>query len=73
MQITESDWKISDWQEACMERLAKEYIILLQSEKKTSGNFWELERRIKQDKKSLGVIIKMRLSKVECFLNLENN
>jgi hypothetical protein len=57
MQITEHDWKIfrkkiPDWQEAYMERLAKEYILLLQSEKKASSKFWELEKRIKEDKKS---------------------
>ncbi len=67
MQITEHDWKIfrkkiPDWQEAYMERLAKEYILLLQSEKKASSKFWELEKRIKEDKKSPGVIIDMRRS-----------
>lgn len=67
IQITERDWKIfrkkiSDWQEAYMERLAKEYILLLQSEKKASSKFWELEKRIKEDKKSPGVIIDMRRS-----------
>lgn len=44
MQITEHDWKIfrkkiPDWQEAYMERLSKEYILLLQSEKKASSKF----------------------------------
>lgn len=67
MQITERDWKIfrkkiPDWQEAYMERLAKEYTTLLQSEKKASSKFWELEKRIKQDKKSPGVLIDMRRS-----------
>lgn len=67
MQITERDWKIfrkkiPNWQEAYMERLTKEYIILLQSEKKASDKFWELEKSIKQDKKSPGVIIDMRRS-----------
>ena len=67
MQITEHDWKtfrkkIPDWQEAYMERLAKEYIMLLQSDKLASSKFWELEKRIKQDKKSPGVIIEMRRS-----------
>lgn len=67
MQITEHDWKIfrkkiPDWQEAYMERLAKEYILLLQSEKKASSKFGELEKRIKEDKKSPGVIIDMRRS-----------
>ena len=67
MQITEHDWKlfrkkIPDWQEAYMERLAKEYILLLQSDKAASSKFWELEKRIKQDKNSLGVRVEMRRS-----------
>lgn len=67
MQISERDWKIfrkkiPDWQERYMERLAQEYITLLQSEKNASMKFWELEKRIKQDKKSPGVLIDMRRS-----------
>lgn len=67
MQISERDWKIfrkkiPDWQERYMERLEAEYIVLLQNEKSASAKFWELEKRIKQDKKSPGVIIDMRRS-----------
>lgn len=67
MQISERDWKIfrkniPDWQERYMERLEMEYIALLQNEKSASTKFWELEKRIKQDKKSPGVIIDMRRS-----------
>lgn len=67
IQITERDWKIfrkkiPDWQETYMERLVTEYITLLQRNKKASGKFWELEKRIKEDKKSPGVIIDMRRS-----------
>lgn len=67
MQISERDWKIfrkkiPDWQERYMERLEIEYIALLQNEKNASTKFWEMEKRIKQDKKSLGVIIDMRRS-----------
>ena len=67
MQISEHDWKIlrkkiSDWQERYMERLTMEYITLLQGEEKASAKFWELEKRIKQDKKSPGVLIDMRRS-----------
>ena len=56
MEITERDWKIfrkniPEWQERYMERLTTEYITLLQSEKTASGKFWELEKRIKKDKK----------------------
>lgn len=67
MQITERDWKIfrkkiPDWQERYMERLDMEYIAILQNKKSASTKFWELEKRIKQDKKSPGVIIDMRRS-----------
>lgn len=67
MQISERDWKIfrkkiPNWQECYMERLAVEYIALLQTDKSASAKFWELEKRIKQDKKSPGVIIDMRRS-----------
>lgn len=67
MQISERDWKIfrkkiPDWQECYMERLEMEYIALLQTDKSASAKFWELEKRIKQDKKSPGVIIDMRRS-----------
>ena len=76
MQISERDWKIfrkkiPDWQERYMERLALEYIALLQSEKNASTKFWELEKRIKQDKKSPGVLIDMRRSTaIENIFNL---
>ena len=67
MEITERDWKIfrkniPEWQERYMERLTTEYITLLQSEKTASGKFWELEKRIKKDKKCPGVLIDMRRS-----------
>lgn len=67
MQISERDWKIfrkkiPNWQECYMERLTVEYIALLQTDKSASAKFWELEKRIKQDKKSPGVIIDMRRS-----------
>ncbi len=58
MQISERDWKIfrkkiQNWQECYMERLAAEYIALLQTDKSASAKFWELEKRIKQDKMRL--------------------
>ncbi len=45
MECTKSDWKlfrelIPEWQEAYMERLNKEYIRLLSSEKDASEKFW---------------------------------
>ena len=58
----ESDWKlykskVGDWQEGCMEKLCKEYIALLSSDKQPSDRFWELEKRIREDKRATGVIV----------------
>lgn len=71
--ISKKDWKlfqekIGKWQERYMERLSEEYIQLLSSDKCASEKFWELDKRIKQDKKKPGVLI--RLSKSEMFFNL---
>ena len=72
--IKKSDWKlfrekIGDWQENYMERLEQEYISLLSDDGKlASDKFWELEKRIKKDKKSPGVILKM--SKSEAIWNI---
>ena len=64
---TEHDWKlfrakIADWQEAYMERLNREYIELLSGNGNASDKFWELEKRIKVDKRKAGVIVEMRRS-----------
>lgn len=66
-EISKSDWKlflerVPEWQERYMERLAKQYIELLSSPGLASVHFWELEKRIKQDKKSPGVQLEMRKS-----------
>ena len=58
MEISKSDWKkyrekISVWQEHYMERLVEEYVTFLRSDQSASDKFWELEKRIKQDKKFL--------------------
>ena len=65
MECSKEDWKlfrskIPGWQEAYMERLNKEYIQILSSEGKASDKFWELEKRIYQDKRSPGVIVQLR-------------
>ncbi len=67
VEISKSDWKlyrerVSDWQEHYMERLAKEYIKLLSAPGNASDHFWELEERIKKDKKHPGVMIELRKS-----------
>lgn len=65
MEVSKSNWKlfrtrISDWQEAYMERLVKEYMDLLDGEENASDKFWKLEERIKKDKKHPGVILELR-------------
>lgn len=74
MEITKKDWKLfreklADWQENYMDRLNREYIALLsEDDKNASDKFWELEKRIKKDKKHLGVI--MEMSKSEAIWNI---
>lgn len=67
VEISKSDWKlyrerVPEWQEHYMERLTKEYINLLSGPGKASDHFWELEKRIKRDKKNPGVLIEVRKS-----------
>jgi hypothetical protein len=45
-----------------MERLTGEYIELLSSPGNASDHFWELEKRIKKDKKNPGVLLEVRKS-----------
>ena len=74
MDVSQKDWKLfqeklSVWQENYMEDLVKEYADFLNDDKKTaSEKFWELEKRIKEDKRHPGVI--MRLSKSETIWNI---
>ena len=68
MDISKKDWKLfreklSGWQENYMEGLVKEYANFLNDDKKpASEKFWELEKRIKEDKHQPGVIMEMRKS-----------
>ena len=71
--ISKSDWKLfreklPDWQEHYMEQLTKEYIELLSSPGNASDHFWELEKRIKKDRKHPGVILEM--SKSDAIWNI---
>lgn len=73
MEYTKSDWKlfrirITDWQEAYMNKLNKEYIELLNADANASDKFWELEKRIQKDKRKPGVIIEM--SKQDLIIHL---
>lgn len=61
------DWKlyrekICGWQEHYMEKLVKEYAVYLCSDLPASTKFWEIEKRIKRDRKTLGVCIELRKS-----------
>ena len=68
MDISKKDWKLyreklPGWQERYMEKLVKEYIEMLSNDDKpASEKFWELEERIKKDKKHPGVLIEVRKS-----------
>ena len=68
-QIKEQDWKLFRkklplWQEAYMDKLNQEYIRILSGESLASEKFWELEKRIRIDKKSVGVVADMRRSQI---------
>lgn len=66
-EVNEKDWKLfrkklPGWQETYMEKLNREYIALLTDEGKASDKFWELEKRIRNDKRTVGVVAEMRRS-----------
>lgn len=61
------DWKlyrekIGDWQEHYMEKLVKKYADYLCSDLPASTKFWEMEKRIRRDRKTPGVCIELRKS-----------
>lgn len=76
--FSEKDWKlfrnkIVDWQEAYMAKLNMEYIALLSGEGNASDKFWELEKRIREDKKDCGVQCEMsRTNQFYIMLSLLN-
>lgn len=64
IEISKADWKLfrsrlAEWQERYMDRLNKEYIELLSGDGDAADKFWELEKRIKRDKKRPGVILEL--------------
>ena len=65
--FTEGDWrlfssKIGGWQENYMNRLNEEYLKILMQNTTPSEKFWAIEKRIKIDKKKVGVTIDLRRS-----------
>ena len=64
MTVNEADWKLfrkklPDWQEAYMERLNREYASLLAGSGAASDKFWELDRRIREDKPRINMSTRM--------------
>ena len=74
MEISKSDWKlyrkkVAGWQENFITRLNNEYLAILSADDKiASEKFWELEKRIKNDRRHAGVIIEM--SKSSAIFNI---
>lgn len=69
-EVNEKDWKLfrkklPGWQEAYMTKLVEEYAQLLNSDVKASEKFWELDKRIRKNRKEVGVICEMRRSILE--------
>ncbi len=81
IEITKSDWKLfrerlPGWQEKYMERLVEEYAKYLQSDLPASTKFWEMEKRIKEDKRRPGVQLSLEKKNVDfdlmrCFLQVQ--
>lgn len=70
IEIKKSDWKLfmerlPEWQEKYMERLVEEYAKYLQSDLPASTKFWELEKRIKEDKRRPGVQLSLEKKNVD--------
>lgn len=69
MNISEKDWKlfrkkVPQWQEAYMDRLAREYMAILSGNEKPSEKFWNLYDRINADVNCVGVQIRMSRSRM---------
>lgn len=68
--IKKSDWKLfrerlPGWQEKYMERLVEEYVQYLQGDLPASTKFWEMEERIKTDKRHPGVLLSLEKKKMD--------
>ena len=68
-EISKADWKlfrerIGGWQESHMEKLNREYAELLSSDEPASKKFWALEKRIQEDRRTPGVSLMLKKSKI---------
>lgn len=73
MEISKKDWtlfreRLPEWQERYMEKLIREYVEILNGGEISSEKFWKLEKRIRNDKKKPGVLIKVQKS--EMFIDI---
>lgn len=73
MEVSKKDWKLyreklPGWQESYMEKLITSYVKYLESKEPASTKFWELEKKIKRDRKNPGVL--MELSKQDMPFDL---
>ena len=64
MDVSKKDWslyreRLPEWQERYMERLIAQYKTIVNSEVPASDKFWELDKRIRADKKKPGVVVEM--------------
>lgn len=72
--MNEKDWKLFRqklpvWQESYIEKRIEGYKTLLESCENASEKFWKLDERIKQDKRSPGVLLKdVRRSNMDIVL-----
>ena len=71
--VSKQDWKlfqekVPQWQERYMDELVKDYIALLQSNQCSSKKMYVLEKRMKEDKQSSGVVLSYRKADVEIDL-----
>ena len=77
--FTKRDWalfrsKIGSWQEAYIGRLCDEYIELLSGDGDPSEKFWQLEKRIRSDRRNPGVQLEMtRTNFIYNIISLINN
>ena len=66
---SKADWKLyrerlPQWQEAYMAKLCDEYAAILTGPDRGSEAFWEIEKRIRQDKKRPGVMVEVKRSEM---------
>lgn len=73
IEIKKSDWKLfrerlAGWQEKYMEKLVAEYAEYIQSDAPASAKFWEMEKRLKEDKRKPGVLLSLEKKNVDTDL-----